>query len=146
MARRDQIIKIKIAQKQLNVSDDNYRDILSGFNAASCTELTDRQADEMLELFRKLGFKETRKEVTEKEKAFGTRSLKYENLGKRPGKATPGQLRKIETMWRNVSREKTDKSLQSFVKSRTGTTDLTWISGRQASDIIVALNKMAEVQ
>lgn len=144
MARRDQIIKIKIAQKQLNISDDNYRDILSGFNAASCTELTDQQAEEVLEVFRNLGFKETRKEVTEKEKTFGTRALKYENLGERKGKASPGQLRKIETMWRKVSREKTDASLANFIKSRTGTADLTWISSRQASDLIVALNKMAE--
>jgi hypothetical protein len=50
--RRDQVIKIKIAQKELGLDDLTYRLTLNTyFGAKSCKDLTESQADELLKEF-----------------------------------------------------------------------------------------------
>lgn len=108
-----QIQKIHIAKSQLNISDEHYREMLSGFKNAegrpcsSSKELTESQANVFLELLRtKLGWKAKRK----------NKNLKYEDLATRDPKfASPGQLRKIEALWQIHSTEKTEISLNHFI-------------------------------
>ncbi len=144
MPRKDQIIKIKIAQKQCGISEDNYRDMLSGFGAVSSVDLSDSQADELIENFKKFGFKLQSKKPTIKENRFGSGKQKYNSLGQRDGLATPGQLRKIESLWRITSESKSDESLRKFVKKNTGVDDIIWITRPQANNIIQALLAMGE--
>jgi phage gp16-like protein len=51
---------IHLARQRTGMSDLEYRDLLSGFGASSCTELTQRQFDQILRHFIKLGFKSSR--------------------------------------------------------------------------------------
>ncbi|MBI4714427.1 MAG: DUF1018 domain-containing protein [Nitrospirae bacterium] len=54
--------KIHIAKAELGLSEDLYRDILAvQFGAKSCTDLSPRQADQLLEHFKTLGWKPRRK-------------------------------------------------------------------------------------
>ncbi len=55
---------------------------------------------------------------------------------------SPSQLRKIEVLWKNVSRAKNDKSLRAFIKRLTKKSDITFILRDDASKVINALNKM----
>jgi phage gp16-like protein len=47
---------IHLARQRTGLSDLEYRDLLSGFGASSCTELTQRQFDQIMRHFVKLGF------------------------------------------------------------------------------------------
>ncbi len=110
---RTQITKIHIAKSQLNISEEHYREMLSGFKnlkgeaCASCKELTEKQANVLLYLFKtKLGWQEKKK----------NKILKYEDLGTRDPKfASPAQLRKIDAYWNKYSKEKTEISLNHFI-------------------------------
>lgn len=52
-----QIALMKVAQKQLGMPDDTLIDILAAFGAQSKKDLTNRQFDELMAYFKKLGFK-----------------------------------------------------------------------------------------
>lgn len=57
--RKSMIAKVKIAQKQLGMSDADYRAVLDAqFGVASCTKLTNRQLDELIRHFSAKGFVE----------------------------------------------------------------------------------------
>lgn len=107
-----QIQKIHIAKSNLNISDVDYRAMLSGFKNSKgepCTsskEFDERQANVFLHLLKtKLGWQEKKR----------NKVLKYEELNKRDPKfASPAQLRKIEALWQVHSREKTAESLNHF--------------------------------
>lgn len=144
MARKDQIIKIKVAQTQLKLNDEDYHSILSGFGVASCTELNDKQADKLIETFINMGWqlKANPKKQTEKETSFGTGSSKYNSLGNRKGFASPSKLRLIEKLWRLNSRLKDDESLRSFIKRLTGRDDITWLNHGQAKAVITAIQNL----
>lgn len=58
MPTRAQLAKIHIAKKELQLTEDIYRDILGlHFKVESAKELTERQADGLLDLFRAKGWK-----------------------------------------------------------------------------------------
>ena len=108
---KSQITKIHVAKSQLKLSDQDYRDILSGFTsqsgepAASCKDLNHEQADVLLDRFVKMGFKHKR----------SGKPLKYEEYANRDYKfANPKQLRMLEAMWMDAAREKTEKAFHKF--------------------------------
>lgn len=146
MARKDQIIRIKIAQKQLKISDDDYRAILAGYNAESCTELNEWQANNLIEKFIKMGFVvkvSGKPENKERVEIFGHSKNKYEKYANRDSKyATPGQLKKIEALWRSGARDQSDYALRTFLKRITGMSELTFLYKNQATKVILALNAM----
>ncbi len=109
MPSRKALAKIHIAKKELNLSDTEYRQILYNcFGVDSSKYLTDQQADMLIAIFVDMGWKPKKKQQKPQPK-------KYDQLGDRKGFATPAQLRKIEAMWKTVSREKTKKSLDKFL-------------------------------
>jgi len=109
MPDRKTLAKIHIAKKELNLSDEEYRQILYDcFGVDSSKYLTDEQANMLIAIFVDMGFKPKKKEQKQQPK-------KYDELGERKGFATPAQLRKIEAMWKLVSREKTKQSLDKFL-------------------------------
>lgn len=104
------IRKIKVAQRQLGLNDDDYRSILKAhFNRDSCTKLSPRQAETLIRHFQKLGWQPTRQQ----------------NL---PGLSVPGdgQSKKIQALWITLNRagkikNGSDQALMAFVKRMTKT-------------------------
>ena len=112
MPSRKALAKIHIAKKELNLSDEEYRQILYDcFGVDSSKYLTEEQANMLIAIFVDMGFKPKKKEQK-------PQPQKYDQLGERQGFATPAQLRKIEAMWKTVSREKTKESLDKFLFRR----------------------------
>ncbi|MCF8261586.1 MAG: regulatory protein GemA [Melioribacteraceae bacterium] len=135
-----QIKKIKIAQKQLGLTDSQYRDVLSGFNdqngkpCKSCTTLSSTDANNVLALFEKLGWEQKYK-----------KKLKYSELEGRGGDfASPKSLRKIDAMWHtspNV-RSKTDAAMNKFIKRETGKENIEWISQSDVKKVVQGIKRL----
>lgn len=121
---KSQITKIHIAKSQLKLSDENYRDLLSGFitdsgkPAVSCKDLTCDQAEVLLNRFKAMGWKEYSK----------GKPKKYEELANRDSKfATPKQLRMLEAIWMSKAREKTEKSFLKFIMRVSGRNHISFV-------------------
>lgn len=126
-----QIQKIKMAQKQLGIDDETYRDLLAEFyNAKSCTELSQKHADLFLENLKKHGWKE--KPVNKKKK--------YSEFNDRMGyRATGAQMRMIEAMWMETAREKTEAALNKFIKRITKKSHITFITKTDVKNLKQAI-------
>jgi len=145
MIQPRQIKKIHVLKKQLGFDDDTYRAaLLSRHNVQSCKALTYVQAAQFIaELEKALNF------ATELDQKAAPK-YKYDNLRGRDGMATPRQLRKIEAMWADVSRAKTDEertsALRRFLKRIVGVEDLRFLEIWQVKKVIKALEAMRESQ
>ena len=138
---KSQIVKIHIAKSQLKLSRDQYEDILSGFinpqgnPCSSSKELNKEQADALLRLFVKLGWKEQRR----------GRTLKYEqHAGRDSIFANPKQMRRIDALW-NTSpavREKTDLALNHFIKRVAGVDHISFLLAKDVHKVIKAINQL----
>lgn len=77
-----------------------------------------------------------------------TGRLKYEDLGHRPGMASPAQLRMIEAMWKEVSYQETDeekeRAMRRFLMSHYHIAAIEWVEDWQAKKIIRTLNAMRD--
>lgn len=95
MPTKATIIKIHIAVKELKLTDETYRDILAcNFNGAeSSTELTDRQATALLDIFRAKGWKPKSGKATP-----GKRRRDGNYITIKPGPAA-AQQKKVLAMW-----------------------------------------------
>ena len=141
MATKRQIQKIHIAKNNLGLGDVRYRDFLRGVTGKeSSKELTEHEADKVIFEFKRIGWKE--KKRTPKTGDVQPKKLKYEDMGKRPGMATPRQLRMIEAMWMTGPeiREKTPEALRHFLKNRFGIDGMRWIEDIQVSRIVKSID------
>ena len=151
-AQKDQLIKIHIARKQLGLTDDDYRSAIQSYGVEHANELSWNDAEDILEKFKRLGWKESATSKTKNSKPaqnkiqrFGFGKKKYENLrGRGKQYPKPQKLRMIEALWRDVSREKTDESLANFIYKKTGVDDITFLLEDQARIILTALQAMAK--
>jgi len=64
---------------------------------------------------------------------------KYDNLGLRPGMATPMQLRMIEAMWRKAARDPSDRALRRFLKNRFGIEAMRFVRKEDVTGIRMAI-------
>lgn len=146
-ATRAQIAKIHIAKKQLGIDEEDYRNHLCDFGVEHANELSYEHAKAFIAMYEGGGFNGTVKIRTEKEiksiEQYGFGKRKYDELDDR-GKpfAAASKLRKIEALWREVSRTKTDESLQIFIKNRTGVDHITFLHDKHAKIILTALEAM----
>jgi hypothetical protein len=139
---RAQIIKIHIAKKELRISDLNHKEALSGFinskgePCSSSKELNFEQAEILLNAYKKLGWVEKRK----------VKRLKYEEYNNRSGKfASPKQMRMIEAMWMQHSREKTEASMNRFIKRITGVDHISFLLRADVSKTIKAIESLNSI-
>ena len=125
---------IHIGKAEVGMGDDEYRDVLENrYKKISSKDLTYDQAEDLIRLFKKLGFKPRRKE----------KPKKYEELAGRKGMASPAMLRKIEAMWAEVTySEDKKKGLRSFLYKRFGVSDPRFLSMAKGSAAIQALKRM----
>ena len=145
-ADRSQIVKIKIAQKQLGIDNETKLQQYSVYGVTTCKDLNYDQADELISKYKTAGFKPTSPRPSpqgEGVKLYGWGKNKYTELDKR-GKpfAHSSKLRMIEALWREVSNTKTDKALCLFIQNRTGINDITFLHDEHAKVIITALTAM----
>lgn len=138
-----QIVKIKIAQKQLGIDEETKLEQYAFYKVNSCTQLNYEQAEGLLESYKRAGFKVVAKDKGENNNPNGWGSAKYKDLDKRGNLyARSSMLRKIEALWKDVSRTKTDESLRVFIKNKTGIDHITFLDHHDAGIIITALEQM----
>ena len=137
---KKQIKLIKTLQGKLKMPDDEYRLMLSEYWVNSCTRLSFSDAQAIIE---KLEAQAVEKGVWT---PYASRPLKYDNLGKRRGMASPKQLRKVEVMWKNVSfthdPHKRELALRRFILRIAAVDDLTFLTSQGASKVITAIQNM----
>lgn len=135
----NQIAKIHIAKQQLGLTDQQYRDVLSSYinvDGNPCTsskELNYKQAEVLLGLFTKLGFKQKHNGNTKK----------YDELAGRDSSfATPAQLRKINSLWMINAREKTEDAMNRFISHKTTVNHIRFLLKKDVNKIITAISKL----
>jgi phage gp16-like protein len=124
--------KIKIAQKQLGLPDDEYRGILyAKCRVTSSKSLSDSQCLLILRHFKALGWVEKSK------------PKKYDNQKGDIYSASPGQKRLIEVLWHNIYRGSNEtKHLNQFIFNHTHVSDIRFLDGEGAYKVIEALKAM----
>ena len=126
--RRKKLIQlIHVAKSKLQMSDGDYRALLNGVGGkASSAELTVAELEQVLRAMKSLGFTVKKLPVTELDR----------------GLASDAQLAYIKGMWELVSREKTERSLNRFVRRITGAVHLRFLNVYSAQKVTLALRAM----
>ena len=126
--RRKKLIQlIHVAKSKLQMSDGDYRALLNGVGGkASSAELTVAELEQVLRAMKSLGFTVKKLPVTELDR----------------GLASDAQLAYIKGMWELVSREKTERALNRFVKRITGAVHLRFLNVYSAQKVTLALRAM----
>ena len=128
-------------RKLLNLSEELYREILEQFGVKTSKELTSQQIEELTSRL----CKNAQAQGLYKPKPSFIK-YKYNNLGEREGMATPAQLRKIDIMWRNVSRQKNDEdresALQVMIKKITGKDHIKFLTPVDVRKVIKTFENM----
>ena len=126
--RRKKLIQlIHVAKSKLQMSDGDYRALLNGVGGkASSAELTVAELEQVFKAFKSLGFTVKKLPVTDLDR----------------GLASDAQLAYIKGMWELVSREKTERSLNRFVRRITGAVHLRFLNVYSAQKVTLALRTM----
>ncbi len=133
-----QIKRIHVLNGKIGVSDEDYRARLrDSFGVGTCKALSSAQAGKLIrdmeKIARGMGIE------------VGGRGKRRE-WKRRPGMATPRQLRKIEAMWMGVSNRPTAAekraALGKFLERRFGVSDLAFVTHEMPPKIIRALEAM----
>jgi hypothetical protein len=121
---------IHLAKKQLGLDDEAYRAILSGAGVLSAKDIeTDLQFNTIMGAFMRLGFLPS-----------GHRATKHRNtVSNSPGMISRKQEYYIKGLWSLSSRVKDEKSLRRMVKRIGKVDDISFLSRRAASALILAL-------
>lgn len=133
-----QIKRIHVLIGKMGVTDEDYRARLrDSFGVDTCKALSSAQAGELIRDMEKLA------------KGMGIEvggRRKGRKWKRRPGMATPKQLRKIEAMWMGVSNRPTPDekraALGKFLERRFGVSDLAFVTHEMPPKIIRALEAM----
>jgi hypothetical protein len=131
MQNQKRLAIIHLAKKQLGLDEDAYRAILSGAGVSSAKDIeTDLQFNTVMGAFTRLGFLPS-----------GHRVNKYRSTvsGSNPAMISPSQEYYIKGLWSLASRVKDEKSLRRMVKRVGKADDISFLSRRSASALILAL-------
>jgi len=128
------IAKVKIAQKQLRLDNDTYRDLLERVTGKrSSTKLSITELDNVIKELKGFGFKPKRP------KRSGSRAM-----------ADDDQSKKIRSLWIQLHeagkvRDPSERALVNFAKSQfrisKGIEALQWLDSNQKSKLIESLKK-----
>lgn len=127
-------------RKLLGIDSDTYYEIISNFGVESSKELTYSDAEQLLQDLKKQAVNMGKFELQK------SNYEKYNTLSGRFGMGTPKQLRKINVMWKQVSRQPTEelkeKALNVFLKRITGKERMNFLTQSDVSKVIKAIEKM----
>ena len=135
--RRTMIAKIKIAQKDLDFDDGDYRALLGRVTGKrSCTAMTNGELGQVLDEFKRLGW------------APVTSANAKPKPGRPPRADYPG-AKKARALWISLSllgviRQPTEAALEAFARRQMGVERLQWADQAQVYKLIEALKKIAE--
>ena len=127
MPTRNQLARIHIAKRDLNLSDSLYRDFLQiWFGKRSAKNLTLEEIEELLTHFKGLGW--------------------GQEPSTDPQKASLAQLHKIQTLWMTGPgvRNKTPSALLHFLQHHFHISGLAEIKASQVAAVLGAVRKIAE--
>lgn len=135
MNNKKLITLIHVAKSKLNLSDENYKNILMSVSCAygvrsakdSTKNMSDRELKEVIKLFETLGFTSSNKIKVNKSECV---NLSYK------------QVKYIKSLWRSVANIKTDDALNKFLERTTKKNSLSLLNQSDAHAVIVALKKM----
>jgi hypothetical protein len=130
MNQKSRLAIIHLAKKQLGLDDEAYRAILSGAGVSSAKDIeTELQFNTVMGAFMRLGFLPS-----------GHRINKHRStVANSPGMISRRQEYYIKGLWALASRAKDEKSLRSMVKRIGKVDDISFLSRRAASALILAL-------
>jgi len=120
---------IHVAKKQLGLDDVAYRAILSGAGLTSSKDIkNDAQFNTVMSAFQSLGFKST-----------SPASRRMNTVTGVPGMISKRQEYYIKGLWLLASRFKDEASLRKIIKRIGKVDDISFLSKRAASAVILAL-------
>ena len=130
MQKQKQLAIIHLAKKQLGLDDEAYRAILSGAGISSAKDIeSDTQFNMVMGAFMRLGFLPSGHKIN---KGRST-------VPNSPGMITRPQDYYIKGLWALASRAKDERSLRRMVKRIGKVDDVSFLSRRNASALILAL-------
>lgn len=128
-------------RKLLNLSEELYKELLEQFGVETSKDLTSQQIEELTSRLCKNA--EVQGLYRPKPSFL---KYKYNNLSNREGMASPAQLRKIDIMWKNVSRQKNEKdrqsALQVMIKKITGKDHIKFLTPVDVKKVIKTFENM----
>ena len=138
LANKAQIKKIHTLKSKLQLREEVYRDMLANYGVDSSTRLKIGQATDFIQ---------TLSHQAEKQGVWTTKKKKYDHLWNRnKNMASPAQLRKIEAMWKNVSRfenyRQRAEALDKFINRIVGVTNILWVEKSHVEKLIKAIEAM----
>jgi hypothetical protein len=158
-AQPSQVKRIHTLAHLLRIPDDDYRAMIASFGTfpvnvrPSSKKLTFQKANELI---RRLSEMATAAGVHRSVEAPGRAPLsscrpkKYDDLGKRPGMASPAQLRMLEAMWADVSFAPDPRSrhyaYEKFITRITGVSKPEWLEPLHVRKIKTAIESMKRSQ
>jgi hypothetical protein len=129
--------KIHTLINALRISNESYRfTLLHNFGVLTSKALSFQQAEDLISTLEEEAIK------------MGVwvnfnKDRKYEELGSRPDMATPAQLRKVESLWRDITQFNNEKDLEStlraFLYRRFKISDLRFLERSMVSKVIYSL-------
>ncbi|NUM72256.1 MAG: regulatory protein GemA [Ignavibacteriaceae bacterium] len=121
-----QITLIHTAKSRLGISEDNYRSLLASHNAQSSKDLTADQATAVIATLAKMGFKTAQHTRTGQARISGR------------------QMHLVAKMWNEhpAVYAKTEEALNSFCKRITGVDKVAWLTAKQCSKLIKAIENL----
>lgn len=143
MSTTEQRKMIGCLRAKLGLDEDIYREMLEEYGVQSSKDLTNAQAEVLL---RRLKQNALAAGVWKPTKKYRFQKYKYNNETTVRGMATPAQKRKIEAMWKDVSRQKDDygraEALKVMIKKITGKDHMRFMTSKDVSAIISAFQAM----
>jgi phage gp16-like protein len=137
--RRVMIAKVKLAQKQLGVADDDYRALLARVTGKrSAADLTETELGAVIAEFTRMGFKPVVGGVGKSKSGLPARRV----LAAHPS------AKKARAMWISLAqlgavRDASEAALESFARRQLGVERLAWSDGADVYRLIEALKAIA---
>jgi len=129
--QKSRLAIIHLAKKQLGLDDEAYRAILSGAGVASAKDIeTELQFNTVMGAFLRLGFLPS---------GHGSLNKHRSSIPCAPGMISRRQEYYIKGLWSLASRVKDEKSLKRMIKRIGKVDDISFLSRRSASAVILAL-------
>lgn len=134
-------------RKLLALTDEAYYAMIwNTWNVESSKDLNYAQAESFLSQLKRLASSQGK--YTPKAR-YKSQKWKYNNFADRSSKmATPAQLRLVESLWFQVSRQTTDEArsnaLNTFIKRLTGKERLAFLTKQDVTKLVNAMNNMKE--
>ena len=129
--QKSRLAIIHLAKKQLGLDEEAYRAILSGAGVASAKDIaTDLQFNTVMGAFLRLGFLPS---------GHGKINKYSSTVRATPGMVTRRQEYYIKGLWSLASRAKDEKSLRRMVKRIGKVDNISFLTRKNASALILAL-------